>query len=789
MDRTPSHSHKHHDHSQCDHSKTESHLVTDPVCGMKIEPQTAKGGKSVFAGHEYHFCNPKCKTKFDANPQAYLEKKEAPVSAAELEKIYTCPMHPEVRQKGPGSCPICGMALEPEEISLEETENPELTDFTYKLKISTALSVPLLLLAMSDLIPGQPVQHNLPARLNAFIQLVLATPVVVWGGLAFFQRGWASLKTWNLNMFTLIALGTGVAYLFSVIGTFFPQLFPETMLAHGGMVPLYFEASAVIISLVLLGQVLELRARSQTGNAIRALLGLAAKTARRVSASGVEEDVPIEHIHVGDLLRVRPGEKIPVDGEVVDGRSSVDESMITGEPIPVEKEAGAKVTGATVNSTGTFVMKATRIGSDTLLSQIVKMVSQAQRSRAPIQKLADTVSSYFVPAVVVIAIATAIIWYFWGPEPRLAHAIVNSVAVLIIACPCALGLATPMSIMVGTGQGATHGVLVKDAEALERLEKIDTLVVDKTGTLTEGKPKLSEVKIFDGFNEDEVLSLTAALEKSSEHPLAEAIVSGAKSRGLPIPDVTDFESVTGMGVSGVVQSKNVIAGNKRLLEKFGVATSDLIQIATELQSTGNGAMLVAIDGKPAGVIAVKDPVKANAKSAVEYFRDRGIEVVMLTGDNKNTASVVAKEIGISAFHAEVLPAEKNEFIRKLQQQGKSVAMAGDGINDAPSLAQADIGIAMGTGTDVAIESAGVTLLKGDIDGIVRAHKLSRQTMKNIRQNLLFAFGYNTLGIPVAAGLLYPFFGLLLSPMLASLAMSFSSVSVIANSLRLRYAKL
>lgn len=786
--------HSHHDHSQCDHSKTESSLVTDPVCGMKIDPATAKGGKSAFEGHEYYFCSPKCKTKFDANPRSYIEKKSSPpATAAELEKIYTCPMHPEVRQKGPGSCPICGMALEPEEVSLDEAENPELIDFTHKLKISTALSIPLLFLAMSDLIPGQPVQHSVSPWINSLIQFLLATPVVFWAGKPFFERGWASLKTWNLNMFTLIALGTGVAYVFSLFGTFMPQLFPESMLAHGGMAPLYYEAAAVIITLVLLGQVLELRARSQTGNAIRALLGLAAKHARRVSADGHEADVPIEEITAGDILRVRPGEKIPVDGEVIEGLSSVDESMITGEPIPVEKQAGAKVTGATVNATGTFLMKATRVGSDTLLSQIVKMVSQAQRSRAPIQKLADTVSSYFVPAVVVISAITAVIWYFWGPEPRLAHAIVNSVAVLIIACPCALGLATPMSIMVGTGQGATHGVLIKDAEALERLEKINTLVVDKTGTLTEGKPALSAVKVVSGFSEEEVLSLTASLEKSSEHPLAEAIISGAKNRGLTTSTVTDFESVTGMGIVGTVKAavntKKVLAGNKRLLEKFGIPTSELISIASDLQAAGHGAMLVAIDGKPAGVITVKDPVKSSAKAAVNYFIERGIEVVMLTGDNKNTAAVVANELGISVFHAEVLPNEKNEFIRELQSQGKRVAMAGDGINDAPSLAQADIGIAMGNGTDVAIESAGVTLLKGDISGIVRAHRLSRETMKNIRQNLLFAFGYNTLGIPIAAGLLYPAFGLLLSPMLASLAMSFSSVSVIANSLRLKYAKI
>lgn len=789
------HNHNHHQHGEsCCAVKpksSDSSLVTDPVCGMKIDPATAKGGKSSFEGHDYYFCNPKCKSKFDADPHAYIHKSSAPkiTSAADLERIYTCPMHPEIRQKGPGNCPICGMALEPEEVSLEETENPELVDFTRRLKVSAVLAIPLLFLAMSDLIPGQPVQHAMSHWLYAGIQFLLATPVVLWGGLPFFERGWASVKTWNLNMFTLIALGTGVAYIFSLVGTFFPHVFPESLRVHGGMVPLYYEAAAVITALVLLGQVLELRARSQTGNAIRALLGLAPKTAKRIKPDGTEEDVPVEHIHVGDLLRVRPGEKIPVDGEVTEGRSVVDESMITGEPIPVEKETGSKVTGATVNSTGSFVMKATKIGSDTLLSQIVKMVSQAQRSRAPIQKLADKVSSYFVPAVVLVAIATALIWYFVGPEPRLTHAIVNAVAVLIIACPCALGLATPMSIMVGTGKGASLGVLIKNAEALERLEKITTLVVDKTGTLTLGKPKLAQVKVLDGFDEKEVLSLAASLEKSSEHPLAEAIVSGAHKRSVNLAPVTDFDSVTGMGVKGSVQNKKVLAGNRKLLEQSGVDSTQLARLAQELQSTGHGAMLIAVDGKPAGVIAVKDPIKETSKPAIQYFHSKNIEVVMLTGDSKHTAEVVARELGIARVEAEVLPHQKNEIIRKLQAQGKHVAMAGDGINDAPALAQAEIGIAMGTGTDVAIESAGVTLVKGDLTGIVRAHRLSQETMKNIRQNLLFAFGYNTLGVPIAAGLLYPFFGILLSPMIASLAMSLSSVSVIGNSLRLNRKRL
>ncbi len=778
--------HGHHHHTQVTDIK-----VKDPVCGMSIDPVTAKGGKSTFEGQDFFFCNPKCKTKFDADPNTYLTKVSAPkeVNTADKEQIYTCPMHPEVRQNGPGNCPICGMALEPEEVSLVEEVNPELIDFTKRLKISIPLTIPLLLLAMSDLIPGQPVQHAIPAWINAAIQFVLATPVVLWGGFPFFERGLASLKTRNFNMFTLIALGTGVAYLFSLVGTFFPSLFPENLKVHAGMVPLYFEAAAVITTLVLLGQVLELRARSKTGNAIRALLGLAPKTAKKIRADGSEEDIPVEHIHVGDLLRVRPGEKVPVDGEVTEGRSLVDESMITGEPTPVEKDRGDSVTGATVNGTGSFVMKATKVGSDTLLSQIVRMVSQAQRSRAPIQQLADKVAGYFVPAVVLIAIVTALIWFFVGPEPRLTYAIVNAVAVLIIACPCALGLATPMSIMVGTGKGAGLGVLIKNAEALEGMEKITTLVVDKTGTLTVGKPKLSSVKTLAGFDEDEALALVAALEKSSEHPLAEAMVQGAIERSLQIESVKNFESITGMGVKGTVQGRTVLVGNRKLLEKFGVDATALSAIAQELQSSGHGAMLSAIDGKPAAVIAVRDPIKESSKPAISYLRSKGIEVIMLTGDSRHTAEVVAREMGIDRVEAEVLPEQKNEVIKRLQSQGKIVAMAGDGINDAPALAQADIGIAMGTGTDVAMESASVTLVKGDLTGIVRAHRLSQATMRNIKQNLFFAFGYNALGVPLAAGVLYPFFGILLSPMIASIAMSLSSVSVVVNALRLGRVRL
>jgi len=677
------------------------------------------------------------------------------------------------------------MALEPEEISIHEEEDPELKDFSRRFKVSAALALPLLILSMSDLIPGQPVQHALPMWIYSGLQFLLSTPVVLWGGFPFFDRGWRSITSRNLNMFTLIALGTGASYVFSLVATFFPQIFPQSLATHEGMLPLYYEAAAVITTLVLLGQMLELRARKQTGNAIRALLGLAAKSARRIDANGREEDVPVEEIKPGDLLRVRPGEKIPVDGIITEGHSAVDESMITGEPIPVEKELASRVTGATINGTGSFVMKAQKVGADTMLSQIVKMVSQAQRSRAPIQKLADRVSAVFVPAVVVVAILTAVAWYFLGPDPKLTHAIVNAVSVLIIACPCALGLATPMAIMVGAGKGATHGVLIKNAESLEQLGKMTTLVVDKTGTLTLGKPKLSLVKPVSDFAEKELLLLTASLEKSSEHRLANAIVSGAAEKDISLLPVTEFESFTGMGVKGQVDNRMVLAGNQRLLEKFRIEASELVRIASDLQASGHGALLIAVDRKPAGVIAVKDPIKESSKPAIRYFSSRGIEVVMLTGDSRKTAEVVGRELGIDRIEAEVLPAQKGDIVKKLQAEGKHVAMAGDGINDAPALAQAHIGIAMGTGTDVAIESAGITLVMGELNGIVRAHKLSRATMANIRENLLFAFGYNALGVPVAAGLLYPITGLLLSPMIASLAMSLSSVSVIANSLRLR----
>jgi Cu+-exporting ATPase len=765
--------------------------VVDPVCGMKVDPATAKGGKSSFEGQDYYFCNPKCKTKFDGQPRTYLVNAAQPpvLSDKDKERIYTCPMHPEIRQKGPGTCPICGMALEPEEVSLLADENPELVDFTRRLKVSAAFSIPLLLLSMSDFSPGQPVQHALPDWLNVGLQFLLATPVVLWAGFPFFQRGWASIKSRHLNMFTLISIGTGVAYVFSLIATFFPSLFPATVRSHDGMVPIYYEPAAVITALVLLGQVLELRARNQTGQAIRALLGLAPKTARQLKTDGTDEDIAVADLKVGDLLRVRPGEKIPVDGEIHEGRSVVDESMISGEPVPVEKSKGDRLIGATINGTGSFVMRATKIGADTLLSQIVKMGSQAQRSRAPIQKLADHVSSYFVPIVLLIAVVTAVVWFLIGPDPKLTHSLVNAVSVLIIACPCALGLATPMAIMVGTGKGAHVGVLVKNAEALERLEKITTLVVDKTGTLTLGKPKLSDIRTINHFQESELLAFTASLEKSSEHPLAEAIVSGAASQNLSLMPVTDFNSISGMGVVGTVNGRNVLVGNKRLFEKFGVEAGTLLEVAQRLQSEGHGVMLISIDQKPAGVIAVRDPLKESSKPAIDYFHSKKIKVVMLTGDDRATAERVARELGIDSVEAEVLPDQKHAVIQKLQRQGERVAMAGDGINDAPALAQADVGVAMGTGTDVAIESAGMTLVKGDLSAMVRAHQLSEKTMSTIRQNLWFAFGYNAIGVSVATGILYPVFGLLLSPMVASLAMSLSSVSVIANSLRLRSANL
>jgi Cu+-exporting ATPase len=699
--------------------------------------------------------------------------------------IWTCPMHPQIRQDHPGNCPICGMALEPLEPTVEEQSNPELIDMSRRFWVSALLTLPLVVLAMGSELFGW---HVLPMRASVWVQLVLATPVVLWGGCPFFDRMWASLKTRNLNMFTLIGMGVGVAYGYSLAGTLAPQLFPPTLRTMGGFVPVYYEAAAVITTLVLLGQVLELRARAATGKAIRALLGLAPKTARRVTDGG-EEDVPLEHVHAGDLLRIRPGEKVPVDGIVVEGRSWIDESMITGEPVPVEKVPGEKVTGATVNGTGSLLMRAERVGRDTMLSQIVRMVAAAQRSRAPIQKLADQVSAWFVPSVIAVSLIAFVVWGLFGPAPPLGHAIVNAIAVLIIACPCALGLATPMSIMVGTGRGAQAGVLVKNAEALELMEKIDTLVVDKTGTLTVGKPKLVNVETAYGFNEADVLRLGAALERGSEHPLAAAIVEGAAERDIDLPASSDFESRTGKGVAGTVEGRKVALGNAALMSDLGVDPSPLQARADEHRSDGEGVMFVAIDGKFAGIIVVADPVKDTAAEAIAELHREGIRIVMLTGDNPRTAEAVGRRVGIDEVMAEVLPDQKQAKVEALKQEGRRVAMAGDGINDAPALAAADVGIAMGTGTDVAMESAAITLVRGDLNGIVRARRLSRAVMSNIRQNLFFAFVFNAAGVPIAAGVLYPWFKILLSPIIAGAAMSLSSVTVIGNSLRLGQVKL
>ncbi len=773
--------------------------VLDPVCGMTVSPETAVGS-FLYKNKTYYFCAPGCLNKFRQNPEYYLaprqEKVQEKAEAADVE--YTCPMHPEIVQIGPGSCPICGMALEPKVFSLDaEEDNSELRDMTRRFWICAVLALPVFLLGMAEMLPASltvgPLTKVLPAGATGWIQLMLATPVVLWGGLPFFERGVMSVINRSLNMFTLIALGTGTAWVYSIIAFFIPDIFPHMLRGHGGAVPLYFEAAAVITTLVLLGQVLELRARSKTSSAIRELLGLQPKTARVVMPDGgEEEDIPLEHVQVGAMLRVRPGEKIPVDGSVVEGHSSVDESMVTGEPIAVEKETGSKVTGGTINGTGSFVMRAERVGSDTLLAQIVKMVSEAQRSRAPIQRLADVVSAYFVPAVIVAAIITFIAWMFLGPDPPLAYALANAIAVLIIACPCALGLATPMSIMVGTGRGARAGVLVKTAEALEVLRKVNVLVLDKTGTLTEGNPRLVSIvsNTSEKGGENELLSIAAGLENHSEHPLAEAIVAGAKERGVRIFSAEGFKSVTGKGVIGFVNGKQAALGNQNFIEQLGFTVDDhLLGQAEALRNEGQTVMFVAADGKCAGLLGVADTVKDSAREAIGELQKKGLEIVMLTGDNRVTANAVAKQLGISQIKAEVLPEGKNAVIKEFQDAQKIVAMAGDGINDAPALAAADVGIAMGTGTDVAMESADITLVKGDLRGIVRARKLSSAVMANIRQNLFFAFLYNVLGVPIAAGILYPFFGLLLSPMIASAAMTFSSVSVIVNALRLRNLKL
>jgi Cu+-exporting ATPase len=764
----------------------------DPVCGMDVSPGTA-AGTLRHAGQTYLFCSRGCMEKFRSDPTRYLGgtpdhlPKASGTAAAAI--TYTCPMHPEIVRETPGFCPICGMALEPVTATEDET-NPELVDMSRRFWVCLALSAPLLALAMSEIAVGQEaIARFLPGPSLNWVQLALATPVVLWGGWPFFVRGWASVVTLRLNMFTLIALGTGAAYAYSVAATLAPGAFPAAFRDHAGRVPLYFEAAAVITTLVLLGQVLELRARSQTSGAIKALLGLAPKTARRLRDDGGEEDIPLDQVRVGDRLRVRPGEKVPVDAVVLDGSSPVDESMVTGEPIPVEKGPNDRVIGGTVNGIGGLVVRAERVGAETMLAQIVKMVGEAQRSRAPIQRLADVVSAYFVPAVLAVAVLAFAAWALFGPEPRMAHALVNAVAVLIIACPCALGLATPMSVMVGTGRGARAGVLIKNAEALEVLEKVDTVVVDKTGTLTEGRPKLMSIVAAPGVDEAELVRLSAGLERGSEHPLAAAIVAGAEGRGMTVPEARMFRSVTGKGVSGEVEGHGVALGNARLLEELGVDPGDLLARAEELRGNGQTVVLVAIDGRVAGLLGVADPLKESAAEAVAQLHRAGLRVVMLTGDNRTTAGAVARELGIDDVRAEVLPEQKGETIQLLRSEGRVVAMAGDGINDAPALAQAQVGIAMGTGTDVAMESAGITLVKGDLLGIVRARRLSRATMRNIRENLAFAFVYNVLGVPVAAGVLYPFLGLLLSPMIASAAMTFSSVSVILNALRLRKTEL
>ncbi|HVT45275.1 MAG TPA: heavy metal translocating P-type ATPase [Thermoanaerobaculia bacterium] len=796
----------------------------DPVCGMKVDPARA-AGKSEYRGTTYLFCNPRCKEKFDAHPEQFAGRvADAPADAGAgangavytcpmdpevrtttpgacpkcgmaLERSdaafpskteWTCPMHPEIIRDSPGSCPICGMALEPRVVTAAEEENPELKDMSRRFLVSAILTVPLVVLVMAHMVPGLRLFETLMAgRTGPWIELLLATPVVLWGGWPFFHRAWMSLVNRSLNMFTLIGLGVGVAYGYSIVATLAPDLFPASFRGEGGRVGVYFEAAAVIVTLVLLGQVMELRARSRTGAAIKALLRLAPKMARKVEDDGGEHDVTLDQVRQGDRLRVRPGESVPVDGVVLEGMTSIDESMVTGEPIPVEKSRGDRVIGATVNATGSIIMRAERVGSDTLLAQIVRMVAEAQRSRAPIQRLADIVAGYFVPIVVVIAIVTFLIWALFGPPPAMTYGLVNAVAVLIIACPCALGLATPMSIMVATGKAASAGVLFRNAEAIEVMRKVDTLVTDKTGTLTLGKPKLISVRPAAPFGEEDLLRLAASLERGSEHPLAAAIVGGAEERTISLTRAEEFRSITGKGVAGRIDGRDVALGNRALLDELGVDPGDLAGEAERMRHDGQTVMFVAVDGGVAGLLGVADPIKVGTDEAIRALHGEGIRIVMLTGDSRTTAEAVARKLGIDEVIAEVLPEQKVEIVKRLQGEGRIVGMAGDGVNDAPALARAHVGIAMGTGTDVAIESAGVTLVKGDLRGIVRARRLSRATMRNIRQNLFWAFIYNTVGIPIAAGALYPYFGILLSPIIAAAAMSFSSVSVIANSLRLR----
>lgn len=760
----------------------------DPVCGMMVDPEHPKGGSSEFENKTYYFCNPKCKTKFDLEPAKYIHPFPIPLPAEDKNQDYTCPMHPEIRKKGPGSCPLCGMALEPVTLTLDQPEdNSELIDMTRRFWVGTVLSTPLLFITMggSHLLSS----HSLVSYFPWF-EFILSTPVVLWAGWPFYIRFWQSLVHRSLNMFTLIGLGVAVAYIYSFVALLFPELFPASFMdPMTGRVGLYFEAASVIVTLVLLGQVLELKARGQTSSAIKALLGLAPKTARKIMTNGQELDVPLETIQVGDQLRVRPGEKVPVDGIVLSGFSAVDESMVSGEPIPVEKLEKSKVIGATINGTGTLVIQAEKVGKDTLLSQIVHMVAEAQRSRAPIQKLVDQVSAFFVPAVILVAVLTFISWSIWGEEPKLAHAMINAVAVLIIACPCALGLATPMSIMVATGRGANMGVLFKNAEAIEQMRKVDTLIIDKTGTLTLGKAKLVTVKSYSSFSEMELLQLSASLEQSSEHPLAAAILNHAKEKNISLYKANQFQSLTGKGAQAEVNNHQVSIGNRALLQDLSISTDTIENEVNSLRAEGQTLMYISIDGKLAGILGVTDPIKETTIPAIKELRKLGIKVIMMTGDNQKTAEAVTKKIGLDGFYADVLPQGKAAVVKELQNEGKFVAMAGDGINDAPALAQAQIGIAMGTGTDIAMNSAGVTLVKGDLMGILRARSLSEETIKNIKQNLFFAFIYNSLGVPVAAGILYPFLGILLSPMFAASAMSLSSVSVIANALRLRRVKL
>lgn len=766
---------------------TDAKTAKDPVCGMMVDP-AATPHHASHHGEQYHFCSAGCRTKFVAEPVRYLSAGDKEAMVAQPGAIWTCPMHPEVRQDHPGPCPICGMALEPELVTADTGPSGELLDMSRRFWIAVLLTIPVFVLEMgSHLFPAL---HNLvPARMSGWLQLALATPVVLWAGWPFFERGWVSIRTRNLNMFTLIAMGTGVAWAYSVVATIAPRVFPAAFRMMDGTVAIYFEAAAVITVLVLLGQVLELRARERTSGAIKALLNLAPKTARRIGADGNDEEVSLDQVAVGDLLRVRPGEKVPVDGKVEDGRSSLDESMVTGESMPVTKALGDTVIGGTINQSGALVMRAEKVGRDTMLARIVQMVADAQRSRAPIQRLADQVAGWFVPAVLLIALIAFGVWGIWGPEPRLAHGLIAAVAVLIIACPCALGLATPMSIMVGIGRGAGLGVLIKNAEALERMEKIDTLVVDKTGTLTEGRPSVTRIIPATGYEETELLRLAAGVERASEHPLALAVIAAAKNRGIVLPEVADFDSPTGKGAIGTVDGKRITLGNARFLSENGIDVSALEPQADELRQDGATAIFIGIDKQAAGILAIADAIKATTAEAIAALRKEGIRVVMLTGDNRTTAEAVGRKLGIDDVEAEVLPDRKSAVVARLKSEGRIVAMAGDGVNDAPALAAADVGIAMGSGTDVAIESAGVTLLKGDLNGIVRARRLSEATMSNIRQNLFFAFIYNAAGIPIAAGLLYPIFGILLSPIIAAAAMALSSVSVVTNALRLNRAAL